>query len=96
MKPQPDSLFEKMAELTRPVSLSELPDIAKSLQLLKFSVELPGKATGGGLIEMAIKNGIEAGKIKSVVAMIKDMAIDNRGMMAGIIGDEMLNEIINY
>jgi hypothetical protein len=75
-------------------NIKTLPDLSRSAQLLKLSVELEGVPTHS-VMGMAIQIGLREGRLKDVIKMIKSQATDNRLLMANIIGEDLLKEIEN-
>lgn len=74
--------------------LKNLPDLANSMKLFKISAELETKVNNGGIIGMAIYSGLRKGNIKEVVRMLREQAEDNRELIRGIVGTELLNDIL--
>lgn len=74
-------------------NIKDFPDLGNSMKLLKISVELEG-VTGGGIIGMAIQNSLRNDRLNNTLKMIREMARDNFKMMQGIIGEDLLNDIL--
>lgn len=73
---------------------NSFPDLANSFKLLKISVELESTVDKGGIIGMAINNGLRDKKIKQTIQMIRECHEDNKKMIEEIIPGELLNDIL--
>lgn len=70
-------------------------DFGKASNLLHLSLKL-GEVQGGGLIGETIRHAANANTpARQLIDMVKDMATDNRGMMAEVLGETLLKEIEN-
>lgn len=77
-------------------NLSTLPDLSKSLQIMKIIDELPLKADHNTLIGAVIINAcLTKQPAKEIIQMIKDQATDNYKAMVNVIGRTLTNEILN-
>lgn len=75
--------------------LKQLPDLGNAAKLLKISVQLEGITDQkGGMIAAAIQSGLRNRNLKGVVKMLRSMHQDNEKCIAGILGTDLLNDIL--
>jgi hypothetical protein len=73
-------------------TLNNLPDLARSLKKVKFSIELEN-VPENTILGFAIKNGLRRKEINGVMQLIVDSAKDNRSIVEDLVGVELLKEI---
>lgn len=78
------------------MNLFKLPDLAKTFQKLKISLDLTQKVNDKSLIGMAILIGLQEKKFDEVLDMIYEQSCCNRPAMEDIVGVDLLLEIEDY
>jgi hypothetical protein len=83
--------------MTFSIKTNSFPDLAESMKLLKFSVELEG-VDSNTIFGHCIKEWLREKKsIRELVKTIQEQAMDNYHMVLETIGDEhLLSEILQF
>lgn len=73
--------------------ITKLPDLTKAAKLLSIQAQLE-KISTETTFGLAIRIALKKNDLKRTIEMIRDQVGDNYILVAGLIGEDLLNKII--